>query len=152
MGPGGALSWVGAWFHTRAVDIVGCHEPRTNQDFASRNGDQSLLQHIVVPYLRGGLEHGFYFYIQLGIWSPQLTRIFQRGWNRQPDIVGVEYPCVNDGGLFPGYLAARRLLLSHVGFVAPRDSWFDVGDSLIPKRCVSAILGTHYVRYVYIYI
>jgi hypothetical protein len=43
----------------------------------------------VMHHLVGGLEHGFYFPIQLGMSSSQLTftRSFFRGvgWNHQPD-------------------------------------------------------------------
>ena len=37
-------------------------------------------------YMIGGLEHEFYFSIQLGISSSQLTHIFQRGRNQPPTI------------------------------------------------------------------
>ena len=42
--------------------------------------------------LVGGLEHGFYFSIQLGMSSPQLTHIFQRGWNHQPESYACRHP------------------------------------------------------------
>ena len=38
-------------------------------------------------YLVGGLEHELYFSIQLGMPQSQLTNIFQRGWNHQPDML-----------------------------------------------------------------
>ena len=37
----------------------------------------------------GGLEHGFYFSIQLGISSSQLTNIFRRGGEKPPTSVEI---------------------------------------------------------------
>jgi hypothetical protein len=34
--------------------------------------------------LVGGLEHFLFFHIYIGNNNPQLTNIFQRGWNHQP--------------------------------------------------------------------
>ena len=49
-------------------------------------GTPSLWNPLLNLYLVGGLEHVLFSHI-LGISSSQLTNIFQRGWNHQPDIV-----------------------------------------------------------------
>ena len=45
-----------------------------------------ILYIYYILYLVGGLEHEFYFSVQLGIMIPTDEHIFQRGWNHQPDI------------------------------------------------------------------
>ena len=53
--------------------------------------------------LVGGLEHGFYFSIQLGMSSSQLTHIFQRGWNHQPVLIicgMTEAPAICDHNIY----------------------------------------------------
>ena len=52
----------------------------------------TFVQHFLAdehPFTTGWwwLEHDFHFPIQLGISSSQLTYIFQRGWNHQPDLL-----------------------------------------------------------------
>ena len=42
------------------------------------------LIYIYICILVGGLEHGFYFSIQLGIIIPTDFHIFQSGWKHQP--------------------------------------------------------------------
>ena len=42
---------------------------------------------LLIIYLVGGLEHDFFdFPYYMGMSSSQLTNIFKRGWNHQPDI------------------------------------------------------------------
>ena len=48
----------------------------------------------VLARLVGGLEHDFYFSIYWE-WYSQLTNIFQRGWNQQPEDVFSRFGCSN---------------------------------------------------------
>ena len=51
--------------------------------------------YIIYIYLVGGLEHEFYFSVQLGIIIPTDEHIFQRGWSHQSDIYIYIYMCLS---------------------------------------------------------
>ena len=67
-------------------------------DFTIRNrliwDDLGLTQQTYGEYLVGGLEHDFYFSIQLGMSSSQLTFIFFRGVQTTNQIhrLSIDYP------------------------------------------------------------
>ena len=61
---------------------MACEAERMKAWWFKERDHRKMMKH--VELLVGGLEHEFYFSIQLGIIIPTDFHIFQRGWNHQP--------------------------------------------------------------------
>jgi hypothetical protein len=88
MFPGETLPFFRARFRSNGTEVGGRPWPWGTQPQSAADVDRQdatgNLDHF--GHLVGGLEHEFYFSIQLGIIIPTDFHIFQRGWNHQPVI------------------------------------------------------------------